>query len=99
MGRNKINRKSAFAKMKTWIKACLIVTITFVTLITISIIIGYTIMTKQGQFKSEHHEPISGMYHNPEAEHMINKADDIASEFDNSKVHNLDDMKQKKFLK
>ena len=77
--------------MKSFMKACLIGTIAFISLSIVTIIIGYTIMTKQGQFASEHHEPVAGIYHNPEAEGMINRMDKIKTSFDNTRLHDLDD--------
>ena len=84
--------------MKTWLKACLLGTIAFISLFTLALIIAYAVMTKQGQFASEHHEPLAGMYHNPEAEGMINHMDNIAAEFNVSRVHNLDNHDDRKFL-
>ena len=85
--------------MKVCAKACLLGTIAFISLATVSIVIAYVVMTKQGTFASEHHEPLSGMYHNPEAEAMLTRMDNIAAEFDNSRVHDLDDHEQRNFLK
>ena len=38
------------------------------------------------------------MYHNPDAEGMINRMDNIKKNFDNSRLHDLDDHEQRKFL-
>ena len=84
--------------MKTCVKACLLTSIAFITLVTITMIVGYTIITKEGQFASEHHEPLGGMYHNPEAEGMIERMDHIAAEFDNTRVHDLDNHDDRNFL-
>ena len=64
--------------MKTWVKACLLSTIAFLTLFIISLIIAYSAITKEGQFVSgEHHDPLNGQYHNPEAEKMLTHMDRI----------------------
>ena len=84
--------------MKTCMKACLIGTIAFISLSIVTLIIGYSIMKQQGQFASEHHEPLMGKYHNPDAEGMINRMNNIKKNFDNSRLHDLDDHEQRKFL-
>ena len=84
--------------MKVWIKACLLTSIAFITLFTISIIIAYAVLTKEGQFASEHHAPLAGMYHNPEAEGMLTHMDNIAAEFNPNTVHDLDNHSERQFL-
>ena len=85
--------------MKTWVKACFLGTIVFITLFTVSLIIGFFIMTKSGQFVSGHHQPVNGQYHNPDAEKMINRMEKIRDEFDVNIVHDLDNHDDRLFLR
>ena len=84
--------------MKTWIKACFLGTIVFITLFTVSLIIGFFIMTHSGTFESGTHQPVKGQYHNPNAEKMINRMDKIRDEFNVDIVHDLDNHDDRLFL-
>ena len=86
--------------MKPWLKACFLAIITFITLFTVSLIMGYFIMTKSAQFSTGRSStyPVKGKYHNPDAEAMVTHMEHIRDEFDPSIVHDLDNHEDRVFL-